>query len=139
MQMKKILNGLLAGAAMLVVGFGFSQLFDWMFPAIAAEYQNGAIFRPWTDPLMMLYFLYPFILGIALSFFWGMAKGMFKGKNVLERGVKFGFMYFVIASIPGMFVTYSTFKVSAALIMSWTISGFLSAFIAGAIFSWLDK
>jgi hypothetical protein len=139
MRMKKILNGLLAGVAMLVVGFGFSQLYDFLFPSVAAAYQNGAIFRPWSDPLMMLYFLYPFVLGVALSFFWGMAKGMFKGKNVWERGVKFGLMYFVIAGIPGMLVTYSTFKVSLVMIMSWLISGFLAAFVAGVIFAWLDK
>ncbi|MFH1181745.1 MAG: hypothetical protein V1702_02200 [Candidatus Woesearchaeota archaeon] len=135
--MKKVLIGLLAGVVMLIVGFGFNMLFDFVFPVAAAEYQNPAIFRPWSDPLMMLYFIYPFVLGIALSFFWAMAKGMFKG-GVWERAAKLAFMYFIIATIPGMLMSYSSFQVSLLLILSWTINGFLSVFAAGVVFAKLD-
>jgi hypothetical protein len=136
--MKKVLIGLLAGLVMMVVWFGFSQLFSFVFPGLATEYQS-AMFRPWSDPLMMLYFLYPFVLGIALSFFWAMAKGMFKGNNAFERGLKLAFMYLVIATIPGMLITYSSFQISLLMTVSWAVNGFIEVFAGGVVFAWLSK
>ena len=135
---KKIIYGLLAGLAMLIVGLAISQVFSRIFPGINAEYANVAIFRPWTDPLMQLYFLYPFILGIILAFFWGMVNGMIKGNNIWLKGINFGLGYFVLAGIPGMLISYATFQVSLILIISWLFSGLINGIVAGWIFArWL--
>ncbi|MDD4901920.1 MAG: hypothetical protein PHE24_02180 [Patescibacteria group bacterium] len=135
---KNLIFGLLAGLAMLVVGLAISRLFTMIYPAINAEYANPAIFRPWSDPLMSLYFLYPFVLGIILAFFWDMVKDKIKGAQVWIRGINFGLGYFVLAGIPGMLISYSTFKVSLMMIASWLISGLINAIIAGWIFAkWL--
>jgi hypothetical protein len=135
---RNLLFGLLAGVAMLVVGLAVSRLFGMFFPGINAEYANPAIFRPWSDPIMSLYFLYPFVLGIILAFFWGMVKDKIKGTQVWLKGINFGLGYFVLAGIPGMLISYATFKVSLILIISWLISGLINAIIAGWIFAkWL--
>ena len=134
----KIIYGLLAGLAMLIVGLAISQVFSRIFPGINAEYANAAIFRPWTDPLMQLYFLYPFVLGIILAFFWGMVNGMIKGNNIWLKGINFGLGYFVLAGIPGMLISYATFQVSLILIISWLVSGLINGIVAGWIFArWL--
>jgi hypothetical protein len=134
---KKIVwPGILAGVAILIVEiFITTNLFYFLFPSMVSEYKNISIFRPWNDPLMSLYFLYPFLLGLVLAWFWNKTKNLFKGKEILKRGLRFAWTYFIIAGLPGMFITYSSFQLSWAIVLSWTVGGFIDAFIAGWIFA----
>ncbi|MBI4130521.1 hypothetical protein HY468_04345 [Candidatus Roizmanbacteria bacterium] len=131
--MKKIiLTGLLVGTGMLVLSFVVSPLLTLVFPAIVSEYQNPSLFRPWTDPLMMLYFLHPFTTGIILSWIWEKTKGMFKQKEWWRRGAAFGLTYGLI-SLPGMLISYATFPLSVAMVVSWTVSALVQLIGAGIV------
>ena len=55
-------RGLIAGLANLIVMLVLMWLIGVVFPSVMQEYKNTAIFRPFNDPLMMVYFGYPFIL-----------------------------------------------------------------------------
>lgn len=133
--MKKTLtSGLVAGLAMLLLIAILTPVYNLIFPGISQEYMNVSLFRPWSDPLMSLYYLYPFLLGLVLAWFWGKAKKMFSGKSNLEKAKEFAVFYWLIAGLPGMFITYSSFQVSLSLILAWSISGFVDAFIAAWIF-----
>ncbi|OGM20685.1 hypothetical protein A2771_02510 [Candidatus Woesebacteria bacterium RIFCSPHIGHO2_01_FULL_38_26b] len=133
--MKKIvIPGFLAGVVNLIVGMLLSQIYSFIFPSIALEYINPALFRPWSDPLMSLIFLYPFVLGFVLAWVWDKTKKLFEAKSEFERACKFGGAYWVIAGIPGMLITYSSFQVSLLMVLAWTISGFVEAVVAGFIF-----
>lgn len=130
--MKKILlPGVLAGIAMLVVGMLISQLINMIFPALIAEYKT-TLFRPWSDPIMSLYFLYPFILGLALAWIWDKIKGVISG-TIVQRAGYLTLGYFLVSTIPGMLISYSSFPLSLTMIISWTISGVAQAFCAGLI------
>ena len=63
---KVIISGLVAGIVLLILNMGFSFLISFLLPGIEAQYQTE-IFRPWSDPLMWLYFIYPFALAMVLS------------------------------------------------------------------------
>ncbi len=130
---KIIKKGLLIGVVNLVMGIVLNQVLNAIFPELLREYQNGALFRPWTDPLMMAFFLYPFILGMALAYFWSIFGKQIKGETVGQKAWSFTKLYFVIATIPGMFISLTSFKVSFLMIGSWTFSGLAEAFIAGWI------
>lgn len=133
---RKVLKiGLLAGLVMLIFGLGFAPLYNFIFPSVAQEYTNPALFRPWSDPLMSLFFAYPFVLGIVLSWVWSKAKKMFTGKTEFERAKNFALAYFIVAGLPGMLITYSSFQVSFWMILAWSISGLVDAFIAGLVFA----
>lgn len=134
----KIKRGLLAGVANLVVGMGFNQLAGIAFPTLALEYQNPLLFRPWSDPLMTLFFASPFILGLVLSYFWEMIEGRFKG-NAVARASQFAKLYFVIATVPGMFITYTSFQISALMVLAWSATGLAEAFVAGWVFGKVKK
>jgi len=137
--MKKIvLPGILAGILMAAVGMLIGYVFNAIFPSLMAEYNNTAIFRAMEDPLMSLFFLYPLILGIALAWLWDKTKGLFKSDN-WKRGVHFGLIYFVVASIPGMLITYSSFQVSLLITSTWTLNGLANGLIAGMIFAKMNK
>lgn len=120
-------KGLIAGIAILVVGFGFNWIVGMLISSLQAEYQNPAIFRSWQDPLMMAYFAYPFILGVVAAYLWDKLKA----KDALE----FAKTYFIIATVPGMFITLSSFQISYIMVVSWTVVGFLEILVAGWVFT----
>jgi len=136
---KKIfLPGLVAGIAMTVVGIILNYLIGLVFPGVVAQYQT-AMFRPWSDPLMQAYFAYPFILGWALAWIWDLMKTLCQKPTALKRGLCFGLSYWIIAAIPGMFVTYTSFTVSFSLVLSWTIVGLINAIVAGWVLAKMNK
>jgi hypothetical protein len=136
--MKKILlPGLLAGVINLALGMGISYLF-MMIPSINADYNNPALIRPFEDPLMMVFFLYPFLLAIILAWVWSKAKTLFTG-TTFKKGLKFGLSVFLVLTIPGMFVTYTCFPLSILTVLSWAADGLVSALVAGMIFAKLNK
>lgn len=129
-----IKKGLIVGLANLIIGMGLNFGLHTLFPVLGKEYQNPVIFRSWQDPLMMVFFAYPFIFGIVLAYFWSLFGKHFTG-NVTNKAFQFAKLYFIIATIPGMFISYTTFQVSLLMILSWTITGFAQAFVAGLIFA----
>ncbi|HCC22136.1 hypothetical protein A2480_00815 [Candidatus Uhrbacteria bacterium RIFOXYC2_FULL_47_19] len=132
--MKKIIwPGILAGLTTLILGMGISYLF-MLFPSVNADYYNTGVMRPWKDPIMSLFFLYPFVQGIILAWAWNKAKGLFTG-TAMQRGMSFGFSIFLVATIPGMLVSYSSFPLSLLTIISWTVSGLVCITISGMIFA----
>lgn len=109
-----------------------------LIPSVTADYNNSNIMRSWNDPLMSLFFLYPFVLGIALAWIWNRTKPLFKG-TWRKRSFNFGLSYFIIATIPGMLITYSSFPLSFWTVIGWTVSGFVNAYVAGMIFAKMNK
>ncbi len=135
---KIILPGLLAGLLMLIAGMVFSFISNAIVPALMAEYQNLDIFRAFDDPLMSLFFLYPFVFGLALSWAWDQVKKSFKG-SAKERGLNFSLMVFFIATVPGMLISYASFQISGCMTLSWMMSGFLNVLIAGQVFAKMNE
>lgn len=129
-----IKKGLLAGLAILVLGVIFNFVLEALIPSLAKEYQNPSLMRPWTDPLMIIFFAYPFILGIVASYFWNLLAKNFSG-DAIKKAFEFARTYFIIATVPGMFISYTTFQVSFLMVLSWTVLGFLEVFVAGLIFA----
>lgn len=80
---------------------------------------------------MSIYFVYPFLLGIILAWIWHKIKVLFAG-GYLKRGLSFGFIYWII-TIPGMFISYSTFPISLVMVISWSLNGLIQILVAGII------
>lgn len=129
-----IKKGLIAGVAVLVVGVGINFLAGAVLPGIQKEYQNPSLFRPWEDPLMMAFFLYPFIFGLVGVYLWSLLKDKLKGDET-KKAYEFAKIYFIVATIPGMFITYTSFQISLTMVLLWAVTGFVEAFVAGYIFA----
>lgn len=124
-------KGLIAGLANLVVGFGYNFLLGILLPNIAKEYELSGIFRPWSDPLMMAFYLAPLISGIAIAYLWQ--------KLDKPKPVDLANIYLLIVTLPGMFITYTSFNVSFAMVLTWIISGYLQVLVAGFVFTKLKN
>lgn len=134
---KVILSGLLTGLIIFLASQIVSRIFGIIFPSINAEYQNTNLFRSFKDPLMLLFFVQPFLVGILLAWFWNKTKSIF-GENI-KGGMKFGLTYWIIATIPGMFATYTIMPYSLAIVSSWLVEGLVEAILAGIILQKLIK
>ena len=142
---KIVLPGLVAGLAMLAIGLAASFLIDPILPGIKNEYANSKLFRPWSDPLMQLYYLHPIIVGLILAWVWDKVKPIFhecrlkKSVCLCRCCCGFGFMYWIMATIPGMFITYASFQVSLPMVLNWSLVSLLQALAAGAVLAKMNK
>ncbi len=137
--MKKIIiSGLLAGVAMLVIGFGVGYLCGIVFPSLMALYNNTSLFRAQSDPMMSLYFVYPFVLGLVLAWVWDKVKGVMKGAGWAAKGIRFGLAYWVV-SIPGMVISFASFPLSLLMVGTWSAGILVQALAAGLIYAAMNK
>ncbi len=131
--MKKIaLSGLIAGLILFVVSYGGLYLAVRYFPTLFIEY-NSPLFNSDGSRDIMFY-MHPFIISFALSWFWDRCKGFFKG-HLLFRGLEFGFAYALVALLPVMWITFSSLDITIAIVLSWFFYGLMQAILAGLIFA----
>ena len=83
-------SGLIAGLIMLIISFVMTIILDLIFPQITLEYSTQ-MYRSWNDPLMLLFYLHPFILGLILSWVWQLTSLIMKGDDI-TKAVKFTFI-----------------------------------------------
>ena len=136
--MKKIiLTGLATGIAMQIVNMVLNPIFNALFPWLKDAYMNP-VFRPWEDPIMMLFFLYPIMLGFGLSFVWDKTKQLFN-KSACRNGINFGLIYFCVCGIPTFLINFSSFNLPLAMTSTWTIMGLVNGLVAGCVLAKLNK
>ena len=129
--MKKIIiSGLVAGfilILLLVVGLFVA---NWFSPGVAMQY-----FDPVTDTepgRMRFYYLHPFVLSLALSWFWTRFKGVLSG-SFLTRGIEFALIYVMVAIFPMMWLIYSAMNISFFLVSIWFGVALVQALIVGLV------
>lgn len=126
---------MVAGIVLLVLSYIVLFLVIRVFPALAEDYYNP-IFWPGADRAFLFY-LHPFILAQALSWFWNRFKGQFLATGV-KRGMEMGLVYALLATLPSMWITFSAINVSLLMVLSWFGYGLLQAVIAGLVFSYMN-
>jgi len=131
--MKKIaLSGLVAGIILFIISYGGLYLSVRFFPSLFIEY-NSPLFNS-DGSRDLLFFLHPFIISFALSWFWARFKKLFKGVFIL-RGIEFGLVYAMVALLPVMWITFSSLDITIATVFSWFLYGLMQAMFAGLIFA----
>jgi len=130
--MKKIIiPGLVAGLVILILSVLGLYLTIWLLPGVAMQYFDPA-FNDQASRAM-LYYIHPFIIAMALSWFWNRVKGILTG-SFLSRGIEFGLIYVLVATLPTMWLLYSAITVSLEMTVTWFVFGLLQGIIAGLVF-----
>ena len=134
--MKKIiLSGLLTGVVLLILSIVSLYVTIWAFPTLAAQYYDPAFDT--QAGRYMIYYAHPFVIALALSWFWNRFKGVLTG-GFLTRGIEFGLVYALIAIFPVMWLIYSAMSVSLAMVATWWVFGLLQGIVAGLVFEKLN-
>lgn len=63
--------------------------------------------RSVNDPIMMLFFLHPWVISFAMALLYSQLGGALGG-SVVRRGVKLGLLMWVVSSIPSVFIVYTS-------------------------------
>lgn len=116
-----LLAGVLGGLLLLVV-----MLFSG---AVATAILPYTIFdipgmRPATDPVYVLFFLYPFVLAFAGAVLYDLLSPALSGGRVI-KGLVFGLLLFLISTVPGIFVIWSSMYYPAGFYLENTLSGII--------------
>jgi hypothetical protein len=127
-----ILPGVLAGFVLLA--FSYAALWGLVrfLPSLAEQYYNP-VFSLEGDKTV-LYFLHPFVLSFALAWFWARFKGQFEGHWIV-RGLELGLVYGIVATLPAMWITFSSLSLSFPLVLSWFAYGVFQAAVVGLIYA----
>lgn len=130
--MKKIIvPGLTAGVILFLLSIFGLYATIWFFPGIAVQYFDPAFNDQGNRYL--LYYVHPFIIALALSWFWSRFKSVLTG-SFIARGIEFGLIYVVMATLPAIWMIYSAVSVSLAMAATWFVFGLLQGVIAGLVF-----
>ncbi|MBK9336416.1 MAG: hypothetical protein IPM98_07430 [Lewinellaceae bacterium] len=129
---KLLIKGFAAGAILLALSYAALWVLVNFFPDMAEQYYNP-IFDMEGDKTY-LYFLHPFILSFALAWFWRRFKSLFHGP-FWWRGMEMGLVYGLVATLPSMWITFSSLSVSFALVITWLLYGIFQAVVVGIVYA----
>ena len=132
---KVILAVVISGFTLLMLSAVMFYVSVYFFPEITQEYLS-TVFRT-SGRTDWLYYAHPFILSIALKWFWERYKGIFVGSYIL-RAVEVALVYGIVALIPVLWLTFSAIDISFQMVFTWLIYGFIQAFAAGIVFAKLN-
>lgn len=124
----------LVGCGMLLIAVALGKVANVMAPSLQGEYANTAIFREATDPKMALFWLVPFITAGLVFWIWRLARGHIQGGTYMIKGINFGLVYWTL-TVPGMIMSFCTFQLSAAIVLSWAISNLGQYLFAGLMYA----
>lgn len=113
-------------------------------------YRDPAYFSVWSKMMMpgpggppaefMYYSLaFSFVTGLIYSGIYDRVKGFMKG-IVWKKGMKFGFVIFLMVGLPFFFTTYLLINLPVALLFYWLIiDGLITYLLGGIAIAWLNK
>ncbi|MBN1144938.1 MAG: hypothetical protein JXA72_10980 [Bacteroidales bacterium] len=130
---KLVIPAFLSGLSMLATGIAIGYLFDFLIPSLKAEYANTALYRSMDDPLMYLFFFQPFVVCGTLVWGWPRIREHFTGSTG-NMAFQVALIMFFLTVIPGMLMTFSSFKVSVVATVTWTVMGFFQVLVAALVF-----
>jgi hypothetical protein len=80
----------------------------------------------------MMSMLFGTFVGILLAYVYQQIKGSIPADNAYFRGMKFGWILFLVAGIPGFLMMYSILGLPFGLIFAWLLSGLAIYVVGGA-------
>ena len=126
---KVIVSGLAAGVAILVVTCIVDSVITAVLPYNVFELGG---MRAIDDPIMMLFFLAPFLTGISLAILYDVTRAAFTG-TVKQNGIKLGLLGWIVASIPSAWIVFTSMTYPLGFTASSTVGTLLYMLAAGLV------
>jgi hypothetical protein len=115
MNAKKIaVSGSVAGVLILILMVVINVMVNMVIPADISRYGG---MRAADDPVMILFFFYPFVVAFAAAIIFDVVKDCLKGTPV-QKGLMFGALLLVMMTIPSLYVMITS--------MTWPIDFYIS-------------
>lgn len=138
MEGKKIVvAGILAGLVIFCLSMAFSSMVQaiWDF-----NIMELAGMREVNDPLMVLFFVHPWVLGFALAIVYSYCGKALKGTS-WRKGGFFGLLMWVVVALPSAVLVFSSMEYPDGFTVNSIIGPLIYLVVAGAviekIFEWM--
>ena len=131
MNAKNILiAGSTGGAVLLFLLMVFSTL-----STIVAPYDISKLggMRAMDDPIMILFFFYPFVFAFAAAGMFDIINGSLTGSRS-TKGMIYGVLLFIIVTIPSIFVMISSMNYPSGFYIAQILEGAIGYPLLGIIF-----
>jgi len=131
---KKIFIATLAGGLLLT-------LCELVFGQVAnavAPYDIFAIggMRDPNDPVMLLFFAYPFVLAFTSSLVFDTVEKALDGQP-LRKGIGFGVILLLLVTLPSLFVIFSSMLYPTGFYLANFLTGVIGFPLLGCLFAWI--
>jgi uncharacterized membrane protein len=130
-----VISGIVAGIVILVLSMIVSTatqaLFDYNVLTLAGM-------RSVNDPVSMLFFLHPFVVGLAMAILYDFTKKSFTG-TAIRKGIVLGLLGWVVYGIPSAFIVFSSMDYPIGFTVNSVIGSLLYMLGAGITITRLSK
>ena len=86
---------------------------------------------PWQFTVLSLVF--GFVVGVILVMVYDWIKGSLGGKNVWQKGLRYGFLIFMVAGIPMYLSLYLLINLPVGLLWLWIGEGLVLNLLSGLV------
>jgi hypothetical protein len=129
------LAGIVASAISYVVNSFFGYYFRNLYDPASGLWR--AMMTPlWVQNVIIANLILGFILTIAYI---ALNKGLGAKAETTKKGLKFGFIVWLVKDVIGFTMTYVLMYVSVALIFTWLVAGFIANIINGLVIAKIYK
>lgn len=77
--------------------------------------------------------LFAFITGLIYSYVYSKISSVFKVKSFVQKGIRYGFVLFLVTGIPAFLTMYLMINLPLELLITWTIVDTLFCYMVGGI------
>jgi hypothetical protein len=130
-----VVSGFVAGIVVLVLSMIVSTvtqvLFDYNVMALAGM-------RSVNDPVSILFFLFPFVVGVAMTILYDFTKKSFTG-TATRKGIVLGLLGWIVYGIPSAFIVFSSMDYPVGFTVNSVIGSLVYMLGAGITITHLSK
>ena len=132
MKLKQIIvAGFIVGFIIILIDIVIGGIFQLILPYDIFELGG---MRTIDDPIMMLFFIHPWILGFSLSFVYSYFGKALNG-NYIAQGWKFGLLMWIVIFVPYTFLVFTSMEYPIGFYINSIIPPFFYMILSGVVIS----
>jgi hypothetical protein len=132
-----IVGGIIVGFVIMLIDIIIGGFLQLILPYDI--FQLGGM-RKSDDPIMLLFFIHPWVLGFALSFVYSYIGDVLNG-NHIAKGWRYGFLMWIVIFVPYAFLVFSSMDYPIGFVVNSIIPPFVYMIVSGVLiaktFEWL--
>ncbi len=92
--------------------------------------------RAITDPVMILYYLYPILLSFITTFVFCIVRHALPG-SYIEKGLLFGLLLFLLLTVTSGFIIFTTMRYPVGFYVDMILNGLISYPLLGIMYTFI--
>jgi hypothetical protein len=132
-----VIGGIIAGIFIEVLSLAFSWFTQTVWDYNMVELAG---MRSVEDPISILFFFYPWVLGFALAYVYSWFEDSLDGEYI-EKGWKFGLLMWLVVNISSAFLVFSSMEYPIGFTVNSVFGSLIYMLVTGVfiakIFDWL--